>query len=846
MAPLEDYVQKRKFSETPEPAPSKTSQKTDKAEPLFCVQRHRASHLHYDLRLEVNGALASWAVPKGPTLDSGRKSLAMKVEDHPMEYAQFEGNIPGGNYGAGSVMLWDLGHYRLLDTPSAQEQIDRGDFKFFLEGSKLHGAFALVRMKRGQKGNEWLLLKKPDEHAVWGWNPEDHAWSVKTKRTQEQIAANDAAFAVSEIAGAKKGPFPRSVTPMLATLADDLPVGDRWIYELKWDGVRALCSISDGKLRIESRNGKRVEEHYPELEKLPSLLDAGAAVLDGEIVVLDEQGRARFELIQPRISTSPAKIGPLLKTNPVKLVLYDLLFLDGYDLRAVPLETRKQLLEKIARWNDQVQFSQSFDVEPDTMLDAVRNIGAEGIVAKDRHSVYEPKRSKRWVKVKVQNQQEFVLGGFTKGEREHFGSLMLGVWENGKLRSTGQVGTGFDGKNMKAIAAKMAPLITNTCPFFPRPNVKNVTWLKPELVCQVRFHEWTGEGMLRAPVFLGLREDKPAAEVVREAVGPVKPAAAPSRSRSHPEKAEDSALNLEGSEAVAEIEGRTLKFTNLNKVLYPKDGYTKRDVIRYYDDVAEWLLPHLKDRPLSLKRYPNGIGEKFFFQKNASEHFAEWLRTEPVREGHPPKTKHYVVADDRSSLLYLANLGCIDQNPWMSRIGSLDHPDYILIDLDPVDCPFDRLVEAAQIVRRVLKRVGLNGYPKTTGGDGLHVYIPIQPVYTYDQARQFAELLFRLAEQESPNLFTEPRSVGKRKKDRVYFDWLQIGKGKTIAAPYVIRAHDGAPVATPLEWNELKPGLRPAEFTLSNAVERFRKVGDLFAPVLNGGQRIESALQKLQ
>lgn len=829
---LEEYIRKRKFNATPEPAPGKRH-KSEAAGGFFCVQRHRASHLHYDLRLEVNGALASWAVPKGPTLDSGRKSLAMKVEDHPMEYGNFEGNIPEGNYGAGSVMLWDIGHYQLLDEPTAQEQLDRGDFKFFLEGTKLHGAFALVRMKRGQKGNEWLLLKKPDEYAIPGWNPEDHAWSTKTKRTQEQIAANDAAVSAAEIPGAKRAALPRGIEPMLATLADEPPAGDQWIYELKWDGVRALCYVDKGKLRMDSRNGKRIEKQYPELANLPSLVEAPTAILDGEVVVLDSEGRARFELIQPRISTAPSKIASLLETNPAQIVVFDLLYLDGHDLRGVPLETRKELLERSVKWNDRVRLSQHFDAEPASMVEAVRKMGMEGVLAKDRHSVYEERRSRRWVKVKVQNQQEFVIGGYTDGEREGFGALVLGVWEGKRLRHAGQVGTGFDHKKIKSLLARLKPLITRESPFTPKPRIKNVNWVKPDLVCEVRFHEWTNDQMLRAPVFLGLREDKAAEEVVHEK---------PPRKKAVKDAA---ALDLSGKEAVVELDGRTLKFTNLDKVLYPKDGYTKRDLIAYYDQVSEWLVPHLKDRPLSLKRYPNGIHSEFFFQKNASDHFADWLRLIPVKEGHPPKTKQYVAADDRSSLLYLTNLGCIDQNPWISRAGSLEHPDFVLIDLDPFECPFERLIEAAQIVRRILKRVGLNGYPKTTGGDGLHINIPVEPVYTYEQIRQFAELIYRLAEQEAPNLFTEPRSVGRRKKDRVYFDWMQIGYGKTISAPYVTRPYDGAPVSTPLEWSEVKKGLTPQQFTIRNVVPRFRERGDLFAPVLQGGQRLESALAQL-
>jgi bifunctional non-homologous end joining protein LigD len=457
-------------------------------------------------------------------------------------------------------------------------------------------------------------------------------------------------------------------------------------------------------------------------------------------------------------------------------------------------------------------------------------MGLEGILAKDCRSTYESRRSTCWLKLKVLNEQEFVIAGFTKGEREYFGALVLGVHENGKLRHVGQVGTGFDHKLMKAIYKRLEPLITQTCPFEKKPNIKDVTWVRPNVICEVRFLEWTQDGILRAPVFIALREDKTPDEVVQEPA-----AAAPT--------APTGSLDLSGRELATTVDGHRLKFTNLDKVLFPKDGWKKRDVIQFYDRVSPWLLPHLKDRPLSLKRYPNGIAEQFFFQKNAANHFPDWMRCEPIRESS--KVNHYVVADNRATLLYLANLGCIDQNPWMSRIESLDRPDWMLLDLDPVDTSFDQIIQATLLVREVLAGLGLKGYPKTTGGDGMHVYVPLDPVYTYDHVRSFAEIVSHLALEREPNLFTTPRSVEKRKKGRVYFDYLQISMAKTIAAPYVIRAHDGAPVATPLDWKEVKPGLKPTDFRIDNTIERFERVGDLFAPVLQGGQKLENALERI-
>lgn len=855
---LDEYARKRNFANTPEPKGGKPVARGEHGG-FFCVQRHRATRLHYDFRLEVNGALVSWAVPKGPSLDPARKALAMKVEDHPLDYGTFEGNIPAGNYGAGSVMLWDKGSYKVIGEATAEEQIERGDFKFQLHGAKLNGAFAVVRMKHAGKGNEWLLIKKHDEYAVPSYDIEQYAWSVATGRTQEEIAENAASLSLEELPGSRKMAMAAEIEPMLATLADKPPAGSGWLYEIKWDGVRALCRIHGGKLEIHSRRGNRCERQYPEFDWLPAQVRAQSAWLDGEICVLDENGRARFELIQPRIGANPRAVPQLAESNPAMLFLFDVLYADGFDLRAVPLEQRKRVLQMLVTPSERIRISEAFETDGEHMFEAARRMGLEGVIAKGRDSRYESRRSRSWLKLKVLNEQEFVIAGFAKGERI-FGALVLGVRENGALRHVGQVGTGFDHKQMRALYERLQPLVVKKSPFAKPPKIKDVTWVRPELVCQVRFLEWTKDGMLRAPVFAGLREDKEPEQVVREAArGPNDENPLPSgrgsvsagRNR-NPERQRganvadmaDTERLLQRNEATAEIDGHRLKFTNLGKVFYPKESWKKRDLLIFYDRVARWLLPHLKDRPLSMKRYPNGIAEEFFFQKNAT-HFPEWLRCERIKEGHPPKTNHYPLANDRATLLYLVNLGCIDHNPWMSRAGNLDHPDWMLLDLDPVDASFDLIVDAALVVRELLQSVGLRGYPKTTGGDGMHVYVPLDPVYSYEQVRGLAEILSHLAAGREPNLFTTPRSVEKRKKGRVYFDYLQIGKGKTIAAPYVLRAHDGAPVATPLDWKEVKRGLRPTDFRIDNAIERFKRTGDLFAPVLAGGQKIEDALERV-
>jgi bifunctional non-homologous end joining protein LigD len=726
-------------------------------------------------------------------------------------------------------MLWDKGTFEVIGEPDAEGQLARGDFKFELHGTKLKGSFAIVRMKRSPKGNEWLLIKKQDEHAVPDYDIEKFAWSVATKRTQQEIAEDAPALNAAELKGSRKAPLPSSVQPMLATAITSPPKGGHWLYEVKWDGVRALCLVKDGKLEVETRRGNRCEKQYPELADLPSHLNAKVVWLDGEICVLDEEGRSRFELIQPRIHATAKAALSLAELSPATLFLFDVLYVDGYDVRGVALEDRKRLLNSVVTTDQHIRISEAFDTDGAQMFEAARKMGLEGILAKDRRSTYAATRGTQWLKMKVQSEQEFVIAGFTKGERDYFGALVLAYEKDGKWVHAGQVGTGFDQKLMKEIHSRLKPLVTKPCPIQPKPKIKDpVTWVRPEVVCQVRFLDWTQDGMLRAPVFVGLREDKTPEEVVREA-----PSETPS-------------LALAGKEATVDIEGHSLKFTNLEKIFYPKDGWKKRDLLLFYNDVAEFLVPHLQGRPLSMKRYPNGIAADYFFQKNASSHFPPWLHLEPIVEHHPPKTNQYPVANDRASLLYLVNLGCIDHNPWMSRVGSLEHPDWMLLDLDPVEVSYDRIVEAAQLIRQILLELGLHGYAKTTGGDGMHIYVPLEPVYSYELVRGFAELVSHLAVDREPNLFTTPRSVEKRKKDRVYFDYLQIGTGKTISAPYVVRAYDGAPVATPLDWKEVVRGLRPNDFRIDNAVERFRRVGDIFAPVLRGGQRLETALEKLQ
>ncbi|HET9308498.1 MAG TPA: DNA ligase D, partial [Candidatus Sulfotelmatobacter sp.] len=685
--------------------------------------------------------------------------------------------------------------------------------------------FALVRTNRS-KGKDWLLIKKKDFAVREGWDPESDTRSVLQGPAE-----------LSSIEGATKAEMPASLEPMLATLSTTVPLGADWLYEVKWDGYRALCFIADGKVRMLSRRGNKLEKQFAQVaEALLPGVKADSAIIDGEIVALDENGTPSFQHLQnlTGFGTKPALKG--MAPPPMNLFAFDLLYLNGYDLRKAALIDRRQLLASIILPSEMVRYSDHFAGKGEELLQAVRAKGLEGIVAKQAQSRYESRRSTSWMKIKVTTQQDFVICGYILGEREPFGSLVLGYHKDKKLVYAGNVGSGFTQQSLKYVFEQIQPLITKKPVLADVPReIGEAIWTRPELVCMVKFTSWTHDDRLRAPVFQGLRTDVAAEEVVREtglAATEEQAAGAEREALIPPEK----------TEMTVSIEGHQLKFTNLKKVFYPADGYTKRDVINFYDAVADLLVPHLQGRPLSLKRYPDGIDHQYFFQKDASA-FPEWMRREELKDDEESKIR--VIADDKASLLFLANLGCIDQNPYMSRVGSLEHPDFILIDLDPYHCGYDRIVEAARLVHDKLRLIGLTGYPKTTGGNGMHIYVPVEPIYTSAQTRSFAEVLARWVAAERPDLFTTPRMVSAREKGKVYFDYLQNAGGKTISAPYVLRAHPGAPVATPLKWEEVVPGLKPAQFHIANVLRRFERVGDLFEGVLKKPQELGPALERL-
>lgn len=774
----------------------------------------------------MDGVLKSWALPHGPTLDPAIKRLAVHVEDHPLDYGSFEGTIPSGNYGAGSVTLWDRGTYEWLGPKTPAQMWESGDLKLRFHGHKIVGEFALVRTNRA-KGKDWLLIKKKDFAVREGWDPEADTRSVLQ-------GSGD----ISSTEGAVKAEMPASLEPMLATLGNSVPSGSDWLYEVKWDGYRALCFIEGGKVRMLSRRGTKLDKQFAAVAAaLAQSVKAETAIIDGEVVALDEYGNPSFQHLQnlTGFGTKPALKG--MATPNLNFFAFDLLYLNSYDLRKAALIDRRQLLMSILLPSEIVRYSEHFVGKGDELLQAVRAKGLEGIIAKQAQSRYESKRSASWIKIKVTTQQDFVVCGYILGEREPFGSLVLGYFKNKKLIYAGNAGSGFTQQSLKNVFEKIKPLITKRPVLSDVPKeIGEVTWVKPELVCAVKFTSWTKDERLRAPVFLGMRTEVAPEEVVRETGLLVE--------ETEQESKQEVLLPADKAEMALDIGTHRLKFTNLNKVFYPADGYTKRDVINFYAAVADLLVPHLQGRPLSLKRYPNGIDQDYFFQKDASG-FPEWLHREELTDEEDAESKTRVICDDKASLLYLANLGCIDQNPYLSRIGTLEHPDFILIDLDPYHCGYDRIVEAAQLVREKLRLIGLTGYPKTTGGNGMHIYVPVEPIYSSAQTRQFAEILARWAAAERPDLFTTPRTVSAREKGKVYFDYLQNASGKTISAPYVLRAYPGAPVATPLKWDEVVPGLKPQQFHIANVLRRFERVSDLFAGVLNTPQELGPAIEKL-
>jgi bifunctional non-homologous end joining protein LigD len=771
---LRKYREKRDPKKTPEPFSGK---KTAGKAPIFVVQRHDARRLHYDFRLELGGALASWAVPKGIPLEPGARALAVHVEDHPLEYATFAGEIPKGQYGAGTVEIWDHGTFELVE-----EKRD-GGLTVRLHGERLLGTWTLVPARLDGEEKNWLLIRKRDGAA-------------SAKRVEW--------------------------VPMLATLTDSVPTGANWLYEVKWDGYRALARMVAGEgATLASRRGNDLTERFRSVASaLPRAVRTPDCVLDGEVCALDERGRSSFSLMQQ------GKAG-----TPIVYFVFDVLEIEGEPVVDLPLTERRKRLEALLdRRNRTVRLSEAFD-DGEALFAAAEEQSLEGIMAKRADSRYQPgKRTRDWLKIKTHGRQEFVIAGYTKGQGRRsagFGSLVLGVYRGRDLVYVGNVGTGFTEAEIDRLLARLRPLERADPPFaqvpkMPRVRKGDIVWVEPRLVCEVSFSEWTHDGHLRQPVYQGLREDKAARDVRQEV--PV--------------------------EDEVSSGGRVLKLSNLDKVFWPDEGITKGDLLAYYREIAPTVVPHLRDRPFTLKRYPNGWQGDFFFQKDAPRGMPEWIKRVPVlattRET-PRRTREIQapLVNDELSLLWMVNMGCIDLNAWYSRIDRPDRPDFVLFDLDPSpDVGFPETVEVALLVKQVMDALGLECFPKTSGSKGIHVLVPVERRYTYADTRRFAEIVAGALARTHRGLVTTEWSKAKRRG--VLVDANQNGEGKTIATVYSVRPRPGAPVSTPLRWDEVTADLDPSAFTMEAVLARVNRHGDLYAPELKTKQRLEPALKRLE
>jgi bifunctional non-homologous end joining protein LigD len=777
---LREYERKRNRRKTPEPFGGKGGRK----EPIFVVQRHDARRLHYDFRLERDGALASWAVPKGVPLEPGQQHLAVHVEDHPLDYATFEGEIPQGQYGAGSVEIWDTGTYELV------EEKPNGGLTVRLHGKRLEGTWSLVPAHLSGDEKNWLILRKRDDTAP-----------------------------------ARSGSR-RMYGPMLATLADpkEMPRVDGWEYEIKWDGYRIVSRVAGGEAELRTRKDQDYTERFSNVAReLVKALKTPDCVVDGEVCALDDEGRPSFSAMQQ------AKPG-----TPIVYYVFDLLEVDGEPIVDLPLSERRERLEQLLdKRNRTVQFSQGFD-DGRALYEAAKQQRLEGIMGKRVTSPYLPgKRSRDWLKYKTHGEEEFIVAGYTrgKGRREwSFGSLVLATNGQDGLEWVGNVGTGFDDAEQERILKRLRPLGRKTPPFskppkMPRVRKGDVVWVEPRVVAQVSFAERTHDNRLRAPVYLGLREDKDASEVGQDAP----PEAIPNRIR----------------------KGRlTLGLSNLDKPFWPDEGITKGDLLAYYRDVATAVVPHVRDRPFTMKRYPDGWQGKFFFQKDKPKGMPDWIPTVDIEvtTRDRPRQRRRIDAplvNDELALLWMVNMGCIDLNTWYSRVDKLERPDFVLFDLDPSpDVGFRETVQVALLVKEALDALELQSFPKTSGADGMHVLVPIQRRHTYDDTRRFAEIIARALASTHRDLVTTEWTKSKRRG--VLIDANQNGEGKTIASVYSVRPKEGAPVSTPLRWDEVNDSLDPAAFTMDVVRGRIEEHGDLYEGVLKLRQSLSAALRRLQ
>ncbi len=894
--PLDAYHRKRDFSKTAEPAGRAPSPADRVLAGRFVVGRHRASRLHYDLRLEIGGVLASWAVPKGPSLDPEVKRIAIHVEDHPIEYIDFEGTIPRGEYGAGDAIVWDWGTYEPeAPTLDPGRAIADGELKFRIFGQKLRGRYTLVRTRSagaGSKGDgePWLLIHKRDADAVPGWDPEAHRSSVRTGRTNEEVAAGEpprfqaappVAVPTLGAEGAVAGPFPGFIEPMLATLATSAFDDPDWLFEIKWDGYRVEAVVRDGRVSLHTRNGKDAGSYFPGLLSPPDWIAAREAVVDGEVVALDAEGKPDFGLLQEQLGVKFGS-GPVRRIGgsadeaiPAALVYeaFDLLYLDGLSLLGVPLEERKRLLRSVLRDGPRVRYATHIESSGIAFMAAAAARDLEGVMAKQRRSPYEPgRRVATWLKLKNRPEQEFVIGGYLPGEGNalDLGSVIVGTYDEGALRYAGRVGSGFDGATRSRLRGLLDGAARPTPPFDPAPppgpDLRGVVWSEPVVVIRVAFSNWTRDGVIRQPSFKGFELERDPRSVRREravanrpAAVPIHPgpvAAAESGLAGAPSPAELEALDRLPAKGVWRVGGFDLSLTNLDKVLFParpgrsgsatggetpvEEELTKRDLIRYLSRIAPTLLPHLAERALNLQRFPDGAGGPAFWQKQIPPSAPDWLRLWRETGVEARKANDHLVADRVGTLAWLGNQAAFEIHPWTSRIDDPDHPTYALIDIDPGEkTTWDETLVLARLYRTALSHLGLRAAPKTTGKRGIQVWIPIRRGrYTFRETTDWVEQLSRAVGAIVPELVSWEWSVAGR-TGRARLDYTQNSRIKTLVAPYAVRPAPGAPVSAPISWAELDdPDLRPDRWTIRTILPRVEALGDLFAPALEQDQEL--------
>lgn len=860
--PLARYRAKRAMDRTPEPAGTVGAD----AGRLFVVQQHAARRLHWDLRLELDGVLLSWAVPRGPSPDPGEKRLAVHVEDHPLEYADFEGMIPAGNYGAGSVIVWDRGQWIAHEDP--REGLEKGKLLFELRGYKLRGMWTLVKMKKTEK--EWLLIKERDQYVVpAGTYPPE---SVLSGLTVEQLSqASQLVAPLREELARRKVPqrdlHAADVELMLAETRDEPFSDPNWIYELKLDGWRILAERTGQDVVLRSRNGKDLVVSFPEVARALRALPVTSLLVDGEVVCMNESGRPDFQRLQQRARLTRAiDVKRAMVENPATLYVFDLAGVEGFDLRQLSLKDRKALLKQLVPSSGPVQYLDHIEGQGEAFFTQVERMGLEGIIAKKADSKYVGGRKATWLKIRAERTDDFTVVGFTapKGSREGFGALHLAHCVGGQLVYAGRAGSGFTQQELLAVRDRLLARKRDNPPCLPPVSESgsaaetgeagaggygmtlveftSTTWVEPELVAEVRFTEWTDEGVLRHPVFVRFREDKTPEDCAEQSR--VTGQGSGEEGATVTDVTADARPSTPDPEPSAPV--RQLQFSNLKKVFWPDEGYTKGDLIEYYRQVSPWLLPYLKDRPLVLTRFPDGINGKSFYQKDAPDFIPDWIRTVRVWSEDTQREIDFFVCDNVETLLYVANLGTIPLHLWASRVGSLERPDWCVLDLDPKGASFADVIEIAQSLHRRLEAIELPHFVKTTGKTGLHILIPLGAQLTYEQSRGFGELLARLTVAELPRIATIMRAVDRR-GGKVYVDYLQNIQGQTIVAPYSVRPLPGATVSAPLEWKEVNGKLDPQQFTIRTMLARLEKwPNDPMPRVLTLAPNIAEVIERLQ